>query len=71
MTTGQKPTEHELLQLQELLRVETMEIQKTQAILPMIGDADLRQELSACLQTGTAHVKALVNYCQTQQLVPQ
>ena len=65
----QKVSVHEMLQLNELIRLESGDVQKTKAMLPMISDPDLRQQLNACLQTGQAHVKALVDYCRTHQIV--
>jgi hypothetical protein len=63
---AQKPTVHEMLQLNELIRVESMEVQKVNAMLPLIGDADLRSELETCAQEGTTHLRALVDYCKSQ-----
>lgn len=62
-------TVREKLELNELIRMESMEVQKVQAMLPMIGDADLKAELSGCVQTATAHVKALVEFCKAKQIV--
>lgn len=66
--TQQQISVHETLQLNELIRIESMETQKVQAMLPMIGDPDLRQQLNACVQTGQAHVKALVDFCKAHNL---
>lgn len=63
-----KPTTHEILQLNELIRMESTSLQKLQAMLPMIGDEELRGELSNTAQKGTTHLKALVAFCQTQGL---
>lgn len=69
--TRVKVTEHEKLQLQELIRMETAGVQKAQATLAMVSDQDLRQELTTCLQTGKAHLKAMVAFCQENQLVKE
>lgn len=66
-----QPTVHEILQMNELLRLESGEVQKMQALLPMVSDPELRSEISACIQTGSAQVKALVDLCKQHQLVPQ
>ncbi|HWI60207.1 MAG TPA: hypothetical protein VNT75_00070 [Symbiobacteriaceae bacterium] len=63
-----KPTTHEMLQITELLRLESTDVQQMQAMLPMVADPELRTEISNCIQTGTTHVKALVAFCQSQQL---
>lgn len=63
-----KPTAREMLELNELLRMETVEVQKMQAMLPMIGDEDLRREMNNCIQTDTAHIKAMVDFCKANQL---
>lgn len=63
-----KPTTHELLIINELLRMESAEVQKLQAMLPMVADADLRSEITSCVQTGSDHVKALLQFCQSNQL---
>lgn len=54
-------TTHEQLSLHELIRMESMTIQQTQAMMPMIADEDLRREMTSCLQTGKAHLKTLVD----------
>lgn len=69
--TRVKVTAHEKLQLQELFRMETAGVQKAQATLPMVSDPDLRQELETCLQTGRAHLKAMVAFCRENQLVKE
>lgn len=61
-------TTHEMLQINELLRMESTEVQKMQAMLPMISDADLRSEVESCIQTATNHTKALLAFCKTNQL---
>lgn len=64
-----KPTVHETLQFNELVRLEAMDVQKLQAMLPMIGDDDLRSEVATCIQNGTNTVKTLVDFCKANQLV--
>lgn len=63
-----KPTTMETLQLNELIRVEAMELQKVQAMMPLIADADLKQELSGCVQTAQTHLKALVEFTKKNQV---
>ncbi|HYF81090.1 MAG TPA: hypothetical protein VD973_28590 [Symbiobacteriaceae bacterium] len=63
-----KVTTHEMLEINELLRMESTEVQKMQALLPMVADADLRQEIEACISTATHHTQALVKFCQANQL---
>jgi hypothetical protein len=63
-----KPTVHETLQLNELVRMEATEVRKLQAMLPMIADEDLRAEVATCIQNGTVALKALVDFCKTNQL---
>jgi hypothetical protein len=63
-----KPTVHETLQFNELVRMEAMEVQKLQAMLPMIGDDTLRAEVATCIQNGTVALKSLVDFCKTNQL---
>lgn len=64
----QRVTVHETLQLNELIRIEAAEVQRVQAMLPMIADPELKQQLNACLQTGRAHLKALVDYCRSHNM---
>jgi len=59
----QQVTAHEKLLLNELIRLESGDVQKTKSMLTMIADADLRQQLKACLQTAQAHVQALTDFC--------
>lgn len=63
-----KATTHELLSLNELIRVQSTEVQKLQAMLPMIAEADLRSEIQSCIQSGTSHVKQLVDFVKTSQV---
>ncbi|MDF2629603.1 MAG: hypothetical protein K0R39_3434 [Symbiobacteriaceae bacterium] len=63
-----KVTAHEMLEINELLRMESTEVLKMQAMLPMIADADLRQEMESCITTATHHTQALVKFCQANQL---
>lgn len=64
-------TVHETLQLNELVRMESGDVQKLQAILPMVSDAELRQEISSCIQAGSSHVKALVDLSKKAQCATQ
>jgi hypothetical protein len=57
-----------MLQLNELLRMQSTEVRKMRAMLPMLGDPDLRQEVTACIQADSAQVKALVDFCKEAQL---
>jgi hypothetical protein len=63
-----KPTVHEMLQFNELLRMQSTEVLKMQAMLPMLSDPDLRQEVQACVQADSAQVKAIVDFCKTEKL---
>jgi len=63
-----KVTAHEMLAINELLRNEAVGVKKMQAILPMVADEDLRAEITNCIQTDTAHIKALVKFCEANQL---
>ena len=65
----EKPTTHELMKLNELIRTEAVELQKLAPVLPMIGDAELREHLEGCLNTGKAHLKALVGFCRENGVV--
>ena len=69
MTTGAAPTVHEKLVLNEVLRTEAADVQKIQAMLPMIGDQELRQLLEGCVATGQAHVRTLMDFCQKYNVV--
>ena len=55
LTQTQGLTTHEMLILNELIRLESGDVQKTKSMLAMVSDPDLRQQLTACLQTGQAH----------------
>jgi len=68
VASQQQLSAHEMLQLNELIRMESMDVQKVQAMLPMIADPELRQQLNTCVQTGRAHVKALVDFCHAHGL---
>jgi len=59
---------HEILQLNELIRMEAMSVQQMQAMLPMISDPELKQLLSTCVQTGKTHANALVDFCKLHNL---
>ncbi|MFZ5823373.1 MAG: hypothetical protein ACOY94_03390 [Bacillota bacterium] len=41
---------HEALELHELMRAETLGATKVKAMLPMVGDADLRAHMERCLE---------------------
>jgi hypothetical protein len=60
-----KATVHEMLQFNELIRAQSTEVQKMQAMAPMVADPDLRQEIEACISADSAQVKALVDYAKT------
>lgn len=60
----QQVTAHEKLLLNELIRLESGDVQKTKSMLTMIGDPDLREQLKACLQTAQAHVRAMTDFCE-------
>lgn len=63
-----KVTTHEMLEINELLRMESTEVQKMQAMLPMVADGDLRGEIQSCIQAATQHTQALVKFCKENQL---
>lgn len=63
MTNMATPTVHEKLVLNEVIRTEAADVQKVQAMLPMIGDPELRQLLEGCVTSGKAHVRTLVDFC--------
>lgn len=63
-----QPTAHEMLHINELIRLEASDTQKIQSMLPMIGNPELRQLFQECVQTGQAHTRAMVDYCKTHQL---
>ena len=64
MASAQKPTAHEMVSLHELIRMQVIELQKVRSVLPMIGDDELRAELEGCEQTGQAQIRQLVDYCK-------
>lgn len=64
-----KPTTHEMLGFNELIRMESVDLQKTQAMMPMIADPELREATSGCIQRSKAHVKAMVDFVQAAQVV--
>ncbi|MBY6275598.1 hypothetical protein [Symbiobacterium thermophilum] len=66
LTQTEPLTAHELLLLNELIRLESGDVQKTKSMLAMVSDADLRQQLTGCLQTGQAHVRALHDFCRAR-----
>lgn len=66
--TQQRIGAHELLQLQELIRMESMGVQQVQAMLPMISDPEFKQLMTTCVETGKAHVNALVDFCKLHNL---
>ena len=68
MTQSQEMTAHEMLLLNELIRLESGDVQKTKSMLAMVSDPDLREQLTACLQTGQAHVRALHDFCRARGL---
>ncbi len=70
-TVTAKMTAHEMLSLNELIRMESMEVQKVQAMMPMISDPELRGEFSSCTQTAKNHLKALVGVAQPSTQAPQ
>lgn len=63
-----KPTVHEMLQMGELLRTQSAEVQKLKAMMPMLSDPDLRQEVQSCISTSSGHAKALLDFCQSAGL---
>lgn len=69
MPGTQGPTAHEKLAIHEALRMESAEVQKLQAMSPMMADADMSQLVSNCLNTAQTHVRALGDYLKSQQLV--
>lgn len=64
-----KATVHEMLQFNELIRIQAAEVLKMQAMAPMVSDPDLTAEIQACINTDSGHVKALVDYVKANQLV--
>lgn len=69
MTTNQMPTVGEQVQLSMLIKSEATALQQSQAILPMIADPELRQQVESCVQTSKAHLTALLSYSKQHQLV--
>jgi predicted metal-dependent hydrolase len=57
-----------MLQMGELLRMQATEVQKLKAMMPMLSDPDLRQEVQTCVSTSSAHAKALLDFCQANGL---
>lgn len=68
MPGSQSPTVHEKITLHEMIRMETVEVQKIRAMMPMIADPEMRQLFENCSTTGQAHLRALVDFCKATQL---
>ncbi len=69
MTTTGMPSVAEQIQLAGLIRLESTGLQQSQAILPMIPDQELRQQVESCVQTSKAHLTALEAFCKEHQLI--
>lgn len=64
------PTVAEKVQLSHLMESEAVGIQKSQAMLPMLADPQLRQQVEACMQTGKVHLGALLTFSKEHNLIP-
>ena len=63
-----QPTVHEMIQINEMLRMESTDVQKLQAVMPMVSDPDLRQEIGSCIENGSSRVKMIVDFCKEHGL---
>ncbi|MGE5672895.1 MAG: hypothetical protein ACM3XM_03290 [Mycobacterium leprae] len=61
-------TDAEKLSINELLRLESMELLKLKSMMPMMADEGLHGLTENCLQTAKAHCRALVDFCEAHQL---
>lgn len=65
---AQQPAAHELAHVNELLRLECCDVLHTRSTLSTLQDPQLRQLLQTCEQKGMAHIKALMDWCNTHNL---
>lgn len=63
-----KPTIHEVLHLNETLRLEALGVQQARVVAGMIGDDELRSQVENCVGMGKAHTKALLEFVRTNQI---
>lgn len=61
-------TAREMIVLSDLIRMESSDLQKVRAVLPFIGDADLRGLLEGCAHTGQTHLKELAAFAKENGL---
>jgi hypothetical protein len=59
-----KITAHEMLQINEALRIEAAEVEKLMSILSMMTDTGIRQEIEACIEAGRRHIDHLTALTQ-------
>lgn len=68
-TTTTRLTEAERVHLSAMLQAEAVGVRQLQAILPMVADQEMRQELEACIQTGKTHLGTLLAFSQQHHLI--
>lgn len=68
-TAVTKVTEAEQVALSSMLQAEVVAVRQIQAILPMVADQEMRQEIEACIQTGKTHISALLSFSKEHHLI--
>ena len=68
-TAVTKVTEAEQVALSSMLQAEVVAVRQIQAILPMVADQEMRQEIEACIQTGKTHISALLAFSKEHYLI--
>lgn len=63
------PTAVEQAELSAMLQAEVVALRQVQAILPMIADQEMREQMEACIQTGKTHLHSLLAYSHTHHLI--
>jgi hypothetical protein len=67
----QQPAPHELLHVNELLRIHSCDVEHTVNTLSTVQDPQLRQLLQTCAQTGRQHIQDLMAWCTAHNVLPQ